>query len=252
MADRFHFNPETGRTGKCDAKTQCRFGQSEGEHGGSREEARANYEGTMKGELFSNTQGKAVEAEAAKPQSFADTLREAAEIARQKEAYRTGGAPAATTKAAPAAISGEGFSGGFRLDALRAAQDAEIKRQIAAKNAEANQPSGKSLSGDVPPPRFASPVATPAPQARPTPGKPFARFSGAQLDAEASEFKAESGYSVRDLIGFRQLSEADVVEAERDYDGWVTVKIPSSSEMEISSELVRRELKAASTAPRRW
>lgn len=60
MTDRFHFNPETGRTGKCSAQLQCRFGQSEKQHGSSRQEARANYEQTMEGELFSNTASKKV------------------------------------------------------------------------------------------------------------------------------------------------------------------------------------------------
>lgn len=60
MTDRFHFNPETGRTGKCSAQVQCRFGQSEEQHGSSRQEARANYERTMEGELFANTASKKV------------------------------------------------------------------------------------------------------------------------------------------------------------------------------------------------
>lgn len=59
MADRFHFNPESGRTGKCSAQVQCRFGQSEDQHGASREEARANYESQMEPQLFANTTSKA-------------------------------------------------------------------------------------------------------------------------------------------------------------------------------------------------
>ncbi len=55
MAQRFHFNPATGRTGKCEAQRGCRFGQSEDQHGETREAARANYEKHMAGELFSNT-----------------------------------------------------------------------------------------------------------------------------------------------------------------------------------------------------
>ena len=270
MADRFHFNPETGRTGKCGAEVQCRFGQSESQHGASREDARANYEATMAPELFSNTASKVPAAE--EPQSFADTLRGAAELARQKEVYRRGDAPAAPVAPAPAAPLppiGGGFGGGSRMDRLRAeadekwrqenaakkaaaaqpaglrmnplrsAQDEKNRREVAAANAAARRPANKPLTGDVPPPRFA-PAAT---------GKPLARFSGAQLDAEASEFRAESGYSVGDLVRMRQVTESDAADADRNYDGYVTVKIPSGSELTISSELVRRELKSS---PRGW
>ena len=270
MADRFHFNPETGRTGKCGAEVQCRFGQSEGQHGASREDARANYESTMAPELFSNTASKAPVAE--KPQSFSDTLRGAAELARQKEAYKRGDAPAAPVAPAPAAPLpplGGGFGGGSRMDRLRAeadekwrqenaakkaaaaqpvglrmaplkaAEDEAARRRIAAKNAESRrQP--KPLTGDVPPPRFASAPA----------GRPPARFSGAQLDAEASEFRSETGYSVQDILRTRQVTEADAAEADRDYDGMVTVKIPGGVEETLSTELVRRELKAMPAS--RW
>ena len=55
MADRFHFNPETGRTGKCSAQVQCRFGQTEDQHGATREIAQANYERQMASQLFAPT-----------------------------------------------------------------------------------------------------------------------------------------------------------------------------------------------------
>jgi len=64
MAERFHFNPETGRTGKCSFDPSnprsrgCRFGQSDGQHGATRDEARANYEQQMESELFSNARSK--------------------------------------------------------------------------------------------------------------------------------------------------------------------------------------------------
>ena len=49
----FHFNPDTGRTGKCDATVRpCRFGQSQEQHGNSPQEASANYERTMESELL--------------------------------------------------------------------------------------------------------------------------------------------------------------------------------------------------------
>lgn len=179
MADRFHFNPDTGRTGKCGANVQCRFGQSDSQHGGSREEARANYEATMSNELFANTQTKAPAANVAPVEDFAAIL-----IERQREAYRTGGT-----------------------------------------------------------------VAAPAP-ATPTPAKP--RFTEEQLKEEAWDFESETHYTVEEIIRHRQLTEADAVEADLDYDGWVTVKIPSSSEFSISTELLRRELKRAPAPSRRW
>jgi len=55
MPGQFHFNPETGRTGKCEAVIKCRFGQSADQHGTTRDEARANYEKVMEDKLFSNT-----------------------------------------------------------------------------------------------------------------------------------------------------------------------------------------------------
>ena len=52
----FHFNPKTGRTGKCDATVKpCRFGQSQEQHGNSPVEARANYERSMESELLPST-----------------------------------------------------------------------------------------------------------------------------------------------------------------------------------------------------
>lgn len=69
MADRFHFNPDTGRTAKCLAVHQCRFGQSDEQHGATRDEARANYESQMAPELFSNTASKSEE----KPQLTASS-----------------------------------------------------------------------------------------------------------------------------------------------------------------------------------
>ena len=49
----FHFNPKTGRTGKCDATVKpCRFGQTQEQHGNSPVEARANYERSMESELL--------------------------------------------------------------------------------------------------------------------------------------------------------------------------------------------------------
>ena len=49
----FHFNPKTGRTGKCDATVRpCRFGQTQEQHGNTPADARANYERSMESELL--------------------------------------------------------------------------------------------------------------------------------------------------------------------------------------------------------
>jgi len=74
MADRFHFNPTTGRTGKCSAEVQCRFGQSDSQHGATAAEARANYEGTMSEDLFSNTQTRPDAAQTAAKSSYGSDI----------------------------------------------------------------------------------------------------------------------------------------------------------------------------------
>ena len=47
MATKYHFNKDTGRTGKCEAKIKCRLGLADSEHFATREEAQAAYEKTM-------------------------------------------------------------------------------------------------------------------------------------------------------------------------------------------------------------
>lgn len=44
---KYHFNKDTGRTGKCEAKIKCRLGLADSEHFETREEAQAAYEKTM-------------------------------------------------------------------------------------------------------------------------------------------------------------------------------------------------------------
>ena len=44
---KYHFNKDTGRTGKCEAKIKCRLGLSDSEHFETREEAQAAFEKTM-------------------------------------------------------------------------------------------------------------------------------------------------------------------------------------------------------------
>lgn len=47
MATKYHFNKDTGRTGKCEAKIKCRLGLAESEHFGTREEAQKAFEKTQ-------------------------------------------------------------------------------------------------------------------------------------------------------------------------------------------------------------
>ena len=44
MATKYHFNKDTGRTGKCEAKIKCRLGLAESEHFETREEAQSAFE----------------------------------------------------------------------------------------------------------------------------------------------------------------------------------------------------------------
>lgn len=44
---KYHFNKDTGRTGKCEAKIKCRLGLAESEHFETKEEAQAAFEKTM-------------------------------------------------------------------------------------------------------------------------------------------------------------------------------------------------------------
>ena len=46
---KYHFNKETGRTGKCEAKIKCRLGLAESEHFATREEAQQAFEKSMSG-----------------------------------------------------------------------------------------------------------------------------------------------------------------------------------------------------------
>lgn len=52
MSDRYHINPETGRSNKCYAEQQCRFGLALDEHYNSAEEARTVYETSMSSETI--------------------------------------------------------------------------------------------------------------------------------------------------------------------------------------------------------
>jgi hypothetical protein len=82
------------------------------------------------------------------------------------------------------------------------------------------------------------------------------RYSSEQLDTEAREFEYDHRYDVGEILHARGVDEEEIDEAEQDYGGYVTVKIPSGSEATISVELARREIAkgpaAFGIAPRRW
>lgn len=57
----FHVNPDTGRTGKCDAKIQCRFGLSQEEHFETREEAQDAFEKDQGSQIGSSKKKSKIE-----------------------------------------------------------------------------------------------------------------------------------------------------------------------------------------------
>lgn len=52
---KYHFNKDTGRTGKCEAKIKCRLGLAESEHFETREEAQEAFEQTMSAKTVSTS-----------------------------------------------------------------------------------------------------------------------------------------------------------------------------------------------------
>lgn len=55
MTTNYHFNKETGRTGKCDAKIKCRLGLSSEEHFSTKEEAQKGFEKTQEHNTFASS-----------------------------------------------------------------------------------------------------------------------------------------------------------------------------------------------------
>lgn len=272
MADRFHFNPESGRTGKCSAQVQCRFGQSEEQHGASREEARANYEAQMEPDLFSNTASKGADRE---PKPL--TKRGIAEVrakfletrvgAQGNEYYlwRNDKARAAGIRTALELQgidssyigSAELLRGSYyylNQDRDRVARvysnrgDAErdgwgpemLTKDSLAKAAEDRLTRATPVDSDALR-SFEATLAKEESWSYPKLVKGSNRFTDSQLDSEAAGFEYDNRYSVADMIETRGITERDIDEAELEYQGWIQVKIPSGSEAEFSTELARRE-----------
>lgn len=274
MADRFHFNPETGRTGKCSAEVQCRFGQSADQHGATREDARANYEAQMAPELFSNTQSKP----STRPltsDEFYDTKRQFREMAftegPNSQAYHRWGSDAAKSAALRTELELRG------IDSSHIASDQLTTRNYLFLNEDGNRVAGafdsredaaragfygaplgtQKLSDEALERVKLSHPAEPEELQRmaeilekertrshyPVPVKKSNRYTEEQLDREAAEFEGVHGYSPAEMISTRHIGNADLDEAELEYGGYVTVKIPSGSEAEMSTELIRRELR---------
>ena len=262
MADRFHFNPDSGRTGKCSAQVQCRFGQSDDQHGATREEARANYEKTMETELFANT--------VSKPDARTDDEVRESLVTRQ---YYPNGNYAnywKSDKASAAALRVVLEDQG--IDSSRYPASALLRSTWMTLNEDGNRLSKSFTSRDeaelesygrivhIPElmkkaqkladtgdrrtlDRMAAVLKREEEWGYPVLHKPLARYTDAQLDAEASDFEQEHRYSVREMMEMRNITEEDIEEAELDYGGFLTVKIPSHSEADFSTEIARRELK---------
>ncbi len=280
MADRFHFNPDTGRTGKCEAKKGCRFGQSEDQHGASREDARANYEKHMEGELFSNTSSSSENGSKDPERRI-----EAEELDAIKDRLRTEKyTPQAgfysewkSTKAQSAVIRTELDSRG--IDSSRFTADQLSTARFYVLNGDGNrivkvtnsQDEAESKSWGIQPPLLRKDVLDAGAQKleQSEPGDSMAaammeeelnleesgkypvvtpkieRFTKEQLDSEAEDFVREHNYGVAEILELRGVDDDELDEAEHDFGGYVTVKIPSGSEADISVELARRELKVS-------
>lgn len=274
MADRFHFNPDTGRTGKCDAKVKCRFGQSDGEHGATREEARANYEKTMESELIpsaesngANDPHRDLDWEELSP--IKDRFRQMhfrddnttyhlwtshlAEIAAVRGELEARGIDSShfserqLTEGNYYYLSDDGDRIARVFHNQNEAEREGWGQNKFLKSRDVTNAAEERIKAAVPGDsyhavRMAQILDEEKAHGYPKPVKRHNRYTEAQLDSEAAEFEQEYRYSVADMVEMRGLTEQDLDDADLEYDGWVTVKIPSYSEADFSTELARREL----------
>ena len=63
-----------------------------------------------------------------------------------------------------------------------------------------------------------------------------------QLDQEERQFEEETGYTVAELFDLRRVTVDEVHEADANGTARVCVKVPSASEVYVSTELARRVL----------
>lgn len=288
MAERFHFNPETGRTGKCSVDPSnprsrgCRFGQSESQHGATREEARANYEQQMESELFSNARSKDAGEQDSSSQSWlppagprtlwsdyindiTDTVEAHLPLddqSRRKIRWKASHdlpltmvdglelklkgrdlwqRDALKLKIEPnGAVSVEDLSESGRVDPETIKQlneDLESYRtQFSAEMRERVIPNSEFSSRE-----FREIWAKEASTEASAPKTAYNRYSDSELQGEDWGLQDETGYSAAELMGLRNIGEAEIAEAERG-DGNIWMKVPGRSETTISVELARREL----------
>ena len=262
MAERFHFNPETGRTGKCGSDPSnprargCLFGQSDAQHGATREEAKANYETKMAPELFANTQVKAQPAE--RPRFIDIGSNEyVSQLRYDGKVYKTTGTdgkdryiraiknPLGTPIVASITWNTEvtGSAESYIAVEIAGPTDPSLtgKPSIIEKDDFEAAYSAPKIEAIKAPVSSAAPVTAPVPAGVPTGS--YNRYSDSELDGEDWELQDDTRYSAADLIEMRQIDSAAIDLAEKEDDGWVTVKVPSASEVSISVELARRELK---------
>lgn len=267
MADRFHFNPETGRTGKCSADPSnprsqgCRFGQSDGQHGATREEAKANYEKKMAPELFSNTQAKSAPAAPAQRARYIDlkSPEYTNRLQYDSKVYERVGADGKKSYIRalqnPMGTPVEGTGKAWN-DTIRGGVDSFVTIELSGPN-DRSFSGQRGLMEKEDFERDYSETALEAPKAAAsssstasaTPGAPktqapaggYNRYTDYQLDGEDMDIQDATGYSAGELMELRDIGAAEIAEAERG-DGKVWIKVPGRSETTISVELARREL----------
>lgn len=263
MADRFHFNPDTGRTGKCAAQVQCRFNQSDDQHGATREEARANYEKTMEGELFANTSSKTA---GKSDEEVRETLvtRQYYPNGNYSNYWKSHNAEAAATRVLledqgidssyiPSTVLVRGTWLALNRDGTRIVKDfsnrdhAEqegytrlIHRPDYTSKAQklADGADRKTLD------RMAEILDRENSYSYTKYHRKFNRYSEEELNSERANFMSNYGYEPGDLVEECGVTEEQIDSEEIDGRGFMTLKIPGGSETTMSTELARRELEA--------
>ena len=263
MAGRFHFNPATGRTGKCAAQVQCRFGQSDDQHGATREEARANYERAMEGELFANTSSKTA---GKGDEEVRETL-----VARQyypngnySNYWKSKNAEAAATRVL---LEDRGIATSYmNSDELTRSTWIALNRDgtRAVKGfSNRDYAEQEGYHHIIHRPDYTSAAQKLADGAdRRTLDRmaeilekenswnytkfhrKFNRYSEEELNEERANFMGNYGYLPGDLVEERGVTEEHIDSEEIDGRGFIVLKIPGGSETTMSTELARRELAA--------
>jgi hypothetical protein len=128
--------------------------------------------------------------------------------------------------------------GGWDMEPSK--QGEQIARLI---NAVANKGIETKAAPQIPPAKKAPAVSTAPKPLAVIPGVPPVR-TAQELDSEKGELEGEDlhGYTVKELLRARDITTREVEEAERRGDYVVWTKVPSYSEVAITTDLARREL----------